>query len=105
MQTDIKTWLETTGLKVAEERFLKPPPLPYIVFTDNDDVSGSDDKNFINDRNISIELYSLNVDKISEKLIKDLLNAKGISYKNDRVWIDIQMLFSSIYDFNFVEKL
>jgi len=105
MQTDIKTWLETTGLKVSEERFLRPPPLPYIIFRDNDNVSGSDDKNFLNDRNISVELYSLYVDKINEKLIKDLLNEKGIDYKNDRVWIDTEMFFSSIYDFNFVEKL
>lgn len=102
---DIKTWLETTGLKVAEERFLKPPALPYIIFTDNVEVSGADEKNCIADRNISIELYSLKIDHVSEVKIENLLNAKAISYKKDHVWIDAEMLMSTIYDFNLIEKI
>lgn len=101
---DIKSWLEATRLKVSEEKFIKPPPLPYIIFTDSPDVSGADEKNCIADRSISIELYSLKVDHISEKAIEDLLNEKAIDFKRDRVWIDTQMMFMSVYDFNFVEK-
>jgi len=104
MLSDIETWLETTGLKVSEERFLKPPPFPYIVFTDSPDVSGSDDENCIADRSISIELYSLKVDHVSEVLIENLLNEKAIDFKRDRIWIDTEMMFSTIYDFNLVEK-
>jgi hypothetical protein len=101
---DIKTWLEATGLKVSEERFLKPPPLPNIVFTENKDVSGSDDKNCIASRDISIELYSLKVDHSSEDSIESLLNEKAISFKRDRIWIDTEGMFETIYDFNLVEK-
>lgn len=101
---DIKSWLETTGLKVSEERFLKPPPLPYIIFTDNTDVRGADNKNCIANRGIKIELYSVKVDHVSEKLIEDLLNEKAIKYKRDRIWIDTEMMFEAIYDFDFVEK-
>jgi len=104
MLSDIETWLETTGLKVSEERFLKPPPLPYIIFTDNTGIGGSDSKNCIADRIISIELYSLAVDHISEALIEALLDEKAIKYKRDRIWIDTEMMFETIYDFNFVEK-
>ncbi|WP_291634545.1 hypothetical protein [Clostridium sp.] len=101
---DIETWLGTTGLKVSEERFIKPPPLPYAIFTDSPDVSGADFLNCIADRSISIELYSLKVDHDSELLIENLLNEKAIDFKKDRVWIDTQMMFMSVYDFNLVEK-
>jgi hypothetical protein len=101
---DIETWLETTGLKVSEEHFLKPPPLPYIIFTENVDISGADYKNFIASRDISIEFYSLKVDRVTEKLIEDLLNEEAINYKKDRIWIDSEMFFQTIYDFNLVEK-
>lgn len=101
---DIESWLETTGLKAKEKRFIKPPPLPYIIFTDSPDISGADEKNCIADRSISIELYSLKVDHISEELIKNLLNEKAIGYKRDRIWLDSEMMFETIYDFNLVEK-
>lgn len=101
---DIETWLETTGLKVTEERFINPPPLPYIVFTENNDVSGADDKNCIADRSISIELYSIKIDKVSEAKIENLLNLKAIKYSKDRIWIDAETLFETVFDFNIVEK-
>lgn len=100
----IKTWLETTGLKVAEQRFVKPPPLPYIIFLENIDVSGADNKNCIANRGIGIELYTAKVDHISEKLIEDLLNAKVINYTKDGTWLDTEMMFETMYDFNFIEK-
>ena len=102
---DIETWLETTGLKVSEERFSNaPPPLPYVIFTDNNNISGADSRNCIASRDISVELYSLKVDHISEKLIENLLNEKAMQYSKDRIWIDTEMMFETIYDFNFIEK-
>lgn len=101
---DIETWLETTELKVSEEQFIKPPPLPYIIFMENTDVSGADNKNCIASRDLSVELYSSKVDHASEKLIEDLLNTKAIGYVKDRTWLDTEMMFQTVYDFNFVEK-
>jgi hypothetical protein len=101
---DVETWLEATGLKVSEERFLKPPPLPYIVFTEDNDISGADDKNCIASRDISVELYALKVDHPSENLIENLLNEKAISFRRDRMWLDTEGMFETIYDFNLVEK-
>jgi len=101
---DIETWLETTGLKVAEVSFLKPPPLPYIIFMDNTEIRGADDKNCIAERDVSIEFYSGEVDHITEGLIENLLNEKAINYKRNRTWLDTEMMFETIYDFNFVEK-
>jgi hypothetical protein len=102
---EIKTWLETTGMKVAEERFLKPPALPYIVLLDETDVSGADDKNCIADRKISIELYSDKINKIAEQAIGNLLNEKAIEYKKNRIWIDSEKFFQTVYDFKLIEKI
>ena len=104
MLSDIKSWLETIGLKVAEEAFLKPPPLPYINFTDNTDIGGADGKNCIADRAISVELYSLRIDKVSEGLIENLLNEKAIQYSKDHVWIDTEQMMETVYEFNIIEK-
>lgn len=100
---DIKSWLETTDYKVAEERFLKPPALPYIIFTEETDMRGADNKNFIADRKLSIELYSDKINREAEKKIENLL--EQIEYKKDRTWIDSEKFFQTVYDFNLLEKL
>ncbi|MCT8978307.1 hypothetical protein N4T77_17095 [Clostridium sp. CX1] len=102
---EIKSWLETTGMKVAEERFLKPPALPYIIFLEEVNVSGADNKNCIVDRNISIELYSDKINREAESKIDALLNEKVIEYRKNRTWIDSEKFFQTVYDFNLVEKL
>jgi|SRR5665647_1212091 len=105
MQTEIKAWLETTTMKVAEDRFLKPPALPYIVFADSVDVSGADNINNVTSRNISVEMYSATIDRNSEQKVEDLLNTKGISYTKYRTWLGTEMFFQTVYDFNLIEKI
>lgn len=102
---DVKTWLEKTEMKVAEDRFLKPPALPYIVFTEDTSVSGADSKNCIVDRNISVELYADKITRISEQKIEKLLNEKAIHYTKSRTWIDNDKFFQTLYDFNLLEKI
>lgn len=104
MLTNVKTWLETTGMEVAEELFLKPPTPPYIVFTSKPDIRGADNKNCIADRFISIELYCESMDEVTEKTIEDLLNEKAIEYTKERTWIQEELLFETVYDFNLIEK-
>jgi hypothetical protein len=101
---EIKPWLETTGYVVEEDLFMKPPSLPYIIFKENNDVSGADDKNCIVDRKISIELYSEEINKVAEKAIETLLNEKTIQYSKNRIWLNTEMMFETIYDFNLIEK-
>lgn len=101
---DVKIWLKTTGMDVAEQRFLQPPPLPYIVFTEDRDVSGSDNKNCIADRAITIELYSDKINREAEAKVEALLNEKSIQYKKERTWIDSERFFQTMYDFNLKEK-
>lgn len=101
---DIKMWLETTGMKVAEGCFFKPPALPYVIFNQEDEVSGADNKNCISDRDISIELYADKINREAEQKIEDLLNEKSIEFKKSRTWIDSEKFFQTVYDFNIYEK-
>lgn len=101
---EIKEWLETTGLKVAETCFKKPPALPYIVFTSIDNNGGADLQNCISNRDINIELYSDIINRKTEKLIEDMLNEKVIEFTKSRTWIDSEKFFQTVYDFNLYEK-
>ncbi|OCB00399.1 hypothetical protein [Clostridium beijerinckii] len=102
---DIKTWLELTGMSVAETCFLKPPPLPYIVFDDDIKTDGADDKNCLADRSITIEMYSERINREKEASIEKLLNEKAIIFKKNRTWVDSEKFFQTVYDFNIYEKI
>lgn len=105
MQTNLKAFLATTGYPVAEEVFMKPPALPYIVFSESEDTQGSDFKNHIIDRAVTVELYSGKIDRIAEQSVKDLLDISGIHYTKERLWIETEMFFQTIYSFNLIEKI
>lgn len=102
---DIKAWLETTGMKVGEVSFKSPPPTPYIIILTTENVRGADTKNLISNRDITLELYSMKIDKEAEENIESLLNEKSIEYTKDRTWIDSERYYQTLYDFNLLEKL
>ncbi|MGX7745693.1 hypothetical protein [Rhodopseudomonas parapalustris] len=101
---DVKTWLESTGMKVAELEFIAPPKLPYLVFIDDINTTGADDKNCIVQHNVSIELYSERIDKVSEAKVEELLNEKNFNFDKSRTRIDSEKLCQTLYGFSFTEK-
>lgn len=101
---DIKDWLSKTGYKAAEIRFLKPPQLPYIIFTEEQDIGGADDLNNIINRKITVELYSEGIDSEAEMKIENLINDESFNFKKNRTWIESEKFFQTMYDFEFVEK-
>lgn len=101
---DVKSWLETTGMEVAENHFKKPPALPYVVFLESGNYGGADSKNCIADRSITIELYSDKINETAEAKIEALLNDIAKEYLKDRIWIDSERRFQTMYDFNLLEK-
>ena len=89
MQINVKEMLEETGLKVAENCFLKPPVLPYIVFLEDLNSSGADNKICLSEKENDLE----------EILIKNY-----IEFRKNRTWIDSEKVFQTVYDFNLYEK-
>lgn len=104
MPINLKTWLEATGLKVAEDKFIKPPVLPYIVFSAVEGVYGADNSNLLNRRQVTIELYSDLINPAAEKFVEDLLDAKTVNYSKGREWFASESFFQTAYDFEITER-
>ena len=82
---DIKSWLESvTGLPVTDTAFVNPPPLPYVVFLDDRAHSGADDKLFLCEHDLNIELYSEDIQEDIEQKIEKELAGKGIEFEKSR---------------------
>ena len=104
MQINVKEMLEETGLKVAEDCFLRAPALPYIVFLEKSNCNGADNKVFILERDITVELYSGKIDKEKESQLEEILIKNYIEFRKNRTWIDSEKVFQTVYDFNLYEK-
>lgn len=104
MQINVKEMLEETGLKVAENCFLSPPTLPYIVFLEDSNCSGADNKICILERDITVELYSSRINREKENELEEILIKNSIEFSKDRTWIDSEKIFQTVYDFNLYEK-
>lgn len=101
---DVKNLLEQTGLKVGEVAFLKPPALPYIIILEDKEELGADKLNNIINRNLTAELYSEKINKEKEEEIEKLLKSKLIKFKKERVYVDSEKIFETIYTFSIYEK-
>lgn len=104
---DIKSWLETTGINTKELRFLKAPNYPYIVFNDAITVRGTDNMlHILTEHVTSVELYtkSINQDDSSTKIEELILDDLNVEFTRQRVWVEEESHFLTIYNFTFLEK-
>ena len=97
--------LNKTGIPYKETRFNKAPSTTYAIYTDSTDRRGGDNKNFLLEHRVYIELYSRSIDSESEKKLENQLDARAMKYhKSERVWFDDEGVYQVIYDFNYIEK-
>ena len=104
MQINVKEMLEETGLKVAEDCFLRAPALPYIVFLEKSNCNGADHKVFILERDITVELYSSRINREKENELEEIFIKNYIDFRKNRIWIDSEKVFQTVYDFSLYEK-
>lgn len=102
--TDIQALLERTGAKVNPVRFLKAPALPYILWLERTRHYGADDCSPIAHRSITVELYAEHISAHVERRIEAELDALGVDYSSERVWLPGEGMFETIYDFEMEEK-
>lgn len=111
---DLKDILKTgTDLPVAENHFVKPPKLPYIVFIQDKEVRGVSKDNLIIDSDISVELYESLIDKELEEKVRNVIieNILSVSDNDDEIeiientdYIEQEQMYMTTFDFNLVEK-
>lgn len=108
---DIKKTLSATGIKTKEVRFLKPPPLPYIVFNDIQHIKSSD-TNFIHngtlvkEHSVTIELCvkSLEDDSDNIKKVEEAINTFLADYTKSIEWVEEKEHFKITYEFEKITK-
>lgn len=93
------------GIRYTETVWAMPPELPYAVYHDHIDRRGADLYNGITDHDITVELYARKPVPELEDQIGRRLDALGIEYvRQERVWIDTEHFFMTVYDFAYTEK-
>lgn len=103
---EIKSWLEfVTGLPVTNTAFVNPPPLPYVVFLDDQAHSGADDKLLLCEHDLSIELYSEDIQEDIEQKIEKELAGKGIEFEKSCGWICEEGFYQTFYTMTILEKM
>jgi hypothetical protein len=97
--------LEKMGLPYAQTCFLKPPTLPYLVYTKSDETIGGDDTNLCIRRDISIEIYSA---VVNDELVSNLcgiLDGYGVAYTvGEWVYVQSEKMFYCNVDFEYILK-
>ena len=98
---------------VAENHFIKPPKLPYLIFNQVKDVRGVSKDNLIIDSDVSVELYTSKIDQELEKKVKKVIiddilsvsnNDDEIEISQNREYIESEQMYMTIFDFNLIEK-
>ena len=101
---DVYTRLQTLDLPVAYMAFKSAQNPPYIVYYENGaNFHGSDEKNYIKDMNVVIELYSESKDMTLEKQIESLYSDVELN-KSEDVWIEDEQLIMTRYEFTTINK-
>lgn len=100
----LKGWLESTGTKAKEGRFLSPPAFPYLVYSHRTEVSGGDYLKGIEFHEITAELYSEIIDTEVENKLEELFLSACVDYSKERIWIQSEKMWETRYDFDFYCK-
>ena len=101
---DVYTRLQTLDVPVTYLAFKSAQSPPYIVYYESGaNFHGSDEKNYIKDMTVVIELYCENKNTQIEKSIENLFSDVELS-KSEDVWIEDEQLIMVTYEFTTINK-
>ena len=102
---DIREYIETvTGISTAEVAFTKPQKLPFIAVIDRTDADGDDFHTRLITHDLTVEFYAERIDAAREGSIESAFEKRAWKASKDRVWINSEKMFETIYSINFTEK-
>lgn len=84
--------------------FTKPQKLPFIIILDRTDVDGDDFHTRIVSHNLNVEFCSERIDAANESRIEAAFEKKAWKASKDRIWLNSEKMFETIYSINFTEK-
>jgi len=102
--SEVYTRLGTLNKPVAYLAFKSAQSPPYIVYYENGaNFHGSDEKNYIKDMTVVIELYSESKDMATEESIEALFSDVELS-KSEDIWIEGEQIVMVTYTFTTINK-
>ena len=102
----VKEILTAAGIKERGSRFVKPPAGTYAVWSDDIDTDGPDNMPpRIFTHNVTLEVYEPKKDDAGMAALEAEMSARGLHWtKQDRLWIQSEQMYQTIYEFTYIEK-
>ena len=97
--TEIATMVASFNLPWRYSHFSQTPAPPYVVyyFPAENDVY-ADDSNFVNKRQLFIELYTTTKDTTTEATIESTLKQKGLTWYKQTDFLNDEQLYQTTYE-------
>lgn len=98
----VRELLEKLGIPFAYDHFAEGegPEPPFICFrSPESDNFSADGIAYLKTDLVDVELYTDRKDPETERSLEELLDAAGIFYDRDEVWIESERLFETVYEF------
>lgn len=102
---DIGGLLAPLQIPVEENCFLKAPGYPFLVWFCEEETGGGDEGQGVVKRRVTLELYSRTVNRALETGIANILQGISAPYQKNRVWIEEESCFMTLYSFERMEKM
>ncbi|MBJ8027761.1 hypothetical protein [Bacillus cereus group sp. N21] len=105
---ELKKILDATGYPVAYSHFIATPDNsvpapPYICFlVDGSSNMMADNKVYKKINDVSIELYTLRKDLVTESKLEKVLDDLEIPYESFEVFIESEKLYQKIYEMRLI---
>lgn len=98
--------LIAAGIQERGSRFVKPPAGTYAVWFDHIDTDGPDGQPpAIFRHDVTVELYEPKKDDAAEEALEAAMSAAGMHWhKQDRLWIQSEQMYQTIYEYSYTEK-
>lgn len=91
--------LQPTGIPWTYHHWEEKQEPPYGVYLDQrDDPFYADDLNYVDFREMRLEVYSLERDPAPDNRVKAALENAGISYEVDYPWVESEGLYETIFE-------
>ena len=101
----VKEILAAAGIQERGSRFVKPPAGTYAVWFDHittDGPDGEPPRIFTHD--VIVELYEPKPDNAAVEALEAAMSAAGMLWtKQDRLWIQSEQMYQTIYEFSYTE--
>lgn len=102
----VKEILTAAGIQERGSRFVKPPAGTYAVWFDDIDTDGPDSMApSIFAHTVTVELYEPKKDAAAVAALEAEMSGRGLHWtKQDRLWIQSEQMYQTIYEFTYIEK-